>query len=93
MSFDFDFWCILINGGFFLKYKNRIFDISSFEDDSLFEKYWRRIYCPKRTFSKGENGAEVDVSGGALCLPFHREIFGLVQEVRGLFHDKRRNME
>lgn len=42
---------------------------------------------------QGENGAEVDVSGGALCLPFHREIFGLVQEVRGLFHDKRRNME
>lgn len=36
---------------------------------------------------------EVNVLGGALCLPFHREIFGLVQEVRGLFHDKRRNME
>lgn len=41
------------------------------------------------TFSNGENEAE---SGGALCLSFHREIFGLVQEVIGLFHDKGRNI-
>lgn len=37
--------------------------------------------------------SELDISGGALCLSFHREIFGLVQEVIGLFHDKGRNIE
>lgn len=89
MFFDFDFWCIFINGGFFFKYKNRIFDISLFEDDFLFEKYQRRINCLKRIFSKGENGVEVDVLGGVLCLLFYCEIFGFVQEVGGLFYDKR----